>query len=152
MVARLVTKFAVNGVLALALSMSWLPARAADATDIAVYKDPQCGCCAKWADHLRRNGFQVTTRDVAAMNKVKATHGVPAPLASCHTAIVDGYVVEGHVPAAAIQRLLRECPRIKGIAVPGMPAGSPGMEGPRASRYDILSFDAEGKTGIYESR
>ena len=154
MVTRLVTTFTVNGVLALALSMSWLPARAANATDIAIYKDPLCGCCAKWADHLRRNGFQVTTRDVdvAAMNKIKATHGVPAPLASCHTAIVDGYVVEGHAPAAAIQRLLHERPRIKGIAVPGMPAGSPGMEGPRASRYDILSFDAEGKTGVYESR
>jgi hypothetical protein len=152
MVTRLVTKFAVNGILALALSMPWLPVRAAAAVAIVVYKDPQCGCCVKWADHLSRNGFQVTTRNMAAMNMVKAAQGVPVPLASCHTAIVDGYVVEGHVPAAAIQRLLRERPRIKGIAVPGMPAGSPGMEGPRASRYDILSFDAAGKTAVYESR
>lgn len=122
------------------------------AADVAVYKNAQCGCCAKWVEHLSRNGFHATTHNLASVDKIKSAHGVPVQLASCHTAVVDGYVVEGHVPADAIQRLLKERPRIKGIAVPGMPAGSPGMEGPRVQRYDIVSFDAQGRTAIYESR
>lgn len=124
----------------------------AAAADIMVYKDAQCGCCGKWVEHLRANGFNVTTHNETRMDSIKSTHGVPTQLASCHTAIVDGYVVEGHVPSDAIKRLLRERPAVKGIAVPGMPAGSPGMEGPRAQPYDIMSFDSQGKTAIYESR
>lgn len=138
--------------LALILAALWFPVPEAAATDVAVYKNAQCGCCSKWVEHLKSNGFRVSTHDVAALNEIKRAHGVPATLASCHTAIVDGYVVEGHAPADVIQRLLAERPRVKGIAVPGMPIGSPGMEGSYVQRYDILSFDAQGKTVVYESR
>lgn len=122
------------------------------AADITVYKDAQCGCCTKWAAHLRANGFNVTTHNEMRMDRIRSTHGVPAQLTSCHTAIVDGYVVEGHVPADAIKRLLRERPAVKGIAVPGMPASAPGMDGPPTQHYDVMSFDAQGKTAIYKSR
>jgi hypothetical protein len=118
--------------------------------DVIVYKDPQCGCCNKWVDHLRRNGFHVTTQNDLHVDKIKSAQGIPAELGACHTAIVEGYVVEGHVPADTIKRLLRERPAIKGIAVAGMPAGSPGMEGPYHQRYNVMSFDASGKTEIYE--
>jgi hypothetical protein len=151
MITRTVTPSVITTVAVLILFATGgqMPAVAADMT---VYKDAQCGCCTKWVEHLRANGFNVTTHNEMWMDRIKSTHGVPAQLASCHTAIVDGYVVEGHVPADVIKRLLRERPAVKGIAVPGMPAGSPGMEGPRAQRYDILSFDAQGKTKVYDSR
>lgn len=151
MISRTAAKRAIAGPLALIL-LAWWPAPEAAAADVVVYKNAQCGCCAKWVEHLNHNGFHVATRNVASVDTVKSAHDVPAQLASCHTAVVDGYVVEGHVPADAIQRLLKERPRIKGIAVPGMPAGSPGMGGPRAQRYDIVSFDAQGQTAVYESR
>ncbi|MBI3777624.1 MAG: DUF411 domain-containing protein [Gammaproteobacteria bacterium] len=152
MISKTVTRLVIHSTLTLILSTLWWPALEAVAADVTVYKDARCGCCAKWVEHLNRDGFHVTTHNVASVDKIKFTHGVPAQLASCHTAIVDGYVVEGHVPADVLQRLLRERPRVKGIAVPGMPAGAPGMEGPRAQRYDIVSFDAQGKTARYESR
>ncbi len=152
MMTKTVTKSAIHSTLVLILStLSW-PMLEAAAADVTVYKDAQCGCCSKWVEHLSRNGFHVTTHNVASVDKVKSTHGVPTQLVSCHTAIVDGYVVEGHVPADVIQRLLRERPRVKGIAVPGMPASAPGMDGPPTQHYDILSFDAQGKTAIYKSR
>ncbi len=117
-----------------------------------VYKSPACGCCSKWAEHLEAAGFKVSTKDVRDMTAVKAEHGITAQLASCHTAIIDGYVVEGHVPADAIMRMLDERPDIAGLAVPGMPIGSPGMEGAIVEKYDILAFDENGDTQIYESR
>ena len=122
------------------------------AADVTVYKSPTCGCCGKWVMHMREKGFSVTVHNVADVNPIKAKQGLPRRLASCHTALVEGYVVEGHVPADAVQRLLAERPEIKGIAVPGMPAGSPGMEGDHSDPYDIVTFDENGKTGVYESR
>jgi hypothetical protein len=120
--------------------------------DVVVYKSATCGCCGKWVDHLRANGFSVTAHDVTDLNKIKSENGVPVALGSCHTATVDGYVVEGHVPADTIKRLLSERPNVKGIAVPGMPAGSPGMESPNPQPYEVLSFDAKGKTKGVEKR
>ncbi len=128
------------------------PAEAGAATTITVYKSPTCGCCKKWVDHLREHGFEVVTHDTDEIGQVKAASGVPGELASCHTAIVDDYVIEGHVPADAIRRLLEERPQVAGLAVPGMPMGSPGMEGSYEDRYDVLAFDRDGKTTVYESR
>lgn len=108
--------------------------------DITVHKDPNCGCCSLWVEHLRAAGFSVDTRDSADVARVKQQHGVPAELASCHTAIVGGYVIEGHVPALAIRRLLAERPDASGLAVPGMPVGSPGMEGGTPQAYVVVLF------------
>jgi len=122
------------------------------AADILVYKSPTCGCCTSWIEHLKANGFKVEARDQIDMSPVKNRIGVPAQLRSCHTAVVKGYVVEGHVPADLINRMLAEKPDIKGLAVPGMPMGSPGMEGPRKDIYDILTFDGDGRTSVYATR
>ena len=105
-------------------------------------------------DHLRTNGFAVTGEDVRDLAPVKARHGVPKALESCHTAVVDGYVVEGHVPADVIMQLLSTRPEVVGLAVPGMPVGSPGMEvaGQPAQRYQILTFDRAGKTAVFATR
>ncbi|MES9991382.1 MAG: DUF411 domain-containing protein [Candidatus Thiodiazotropha sp.] len=121
------------------------------AADIVVYKSPTCGCCNDWVEHLESNGFSVQTHDRRDMQRVKRTLDVPERLQSCHTAVIGGYVVEGHVPANDIVRLLREKPAVKGISVPGMPMGSPGMEGPRKDNYDVLIFDEAGKTQVYSS-
>lgn len=107
---------------------------------MVVFRDPTCGCCHLWVEHLIRHGFSVTVRDAASMAAVKARLGVPRALASCHTAEIGGYVIEGHVPAAAIQRLLAERPPGRGLAVPGMPIGSPGMEGGEPETYDVILF------------
>lgn len=127
----------------------------AAAAPVAVFKSATCGCCAKWNDHMRTAGFTVNSTDLPDVAVVKDKHGVPAPLRSCHTAVVDGYVIEGHVPADVIKKLLRERPAVVGIAVPGMPMGSPGMEGPAGSRvdaYNVMSFDKSGATKVYASR
>lgn len=139
---------AFGGAMAFALLT---PVEGAVAQDVTVYKSPTCGCCAKWVDHLRQNGFKVEINDVRSVDPIKTERGVPRDLASCHTAIVGDYVVEGHVPAEVLKRLLTERPRVAGIAVPGMPAGSPGMEGPTSQRYDVMSFDAKGNKALYES-
>ncbi len=121
--------------------------------EVTVYKSPTCGCCSKWVDHMRASGFAVKTVDVEDVSAVKRTHGVPPRVGSCHTALVDGYVVEGHVPADAVARLLRERPDVAGLAVPGMPIGSPGMEvGDRRDPYSIFSFDKTGRFVVYERR
>lgn len=126
---------------------------AANARTMTVYKDPNCGCCAEWVTHVKKAGFAVTVRDTADMASVKASFGVPEALGSCHTARVGNYVVEGHVPADLIVRLLKEQPAGRGLAVPGMPMGSPGMEqGGRKDAYDVLLFDKAGKTKVYASR
>ena len=118
---------------------------------ITVYKDPSCGCCKSWIAHLVKYGYRVDAKDTPAMAEVKRTLGVPAALTACHTAVVNGYLIEGHVPAADIARLLKEKPKVAGLAVPGMPTGAPGMEGPRQEHYKVLSFDKSGKTRIFAS-
>jgi len=118
---------------------------------IEVYKSPTCGCCGKWVEHLRAHGFTVRATDTAAMDEVRAKYGVPRTLRSCHTALVAGYVIEGHVPAADVQRLLRERPAVAGLAVPGMPIGSPGMEAPggKTEPYDVIAFDKDGRSRAF---
>jgi hypothetical protein len=120
---------------------------------VEVYKDPSCGCCSKWVDHLQANGFTVKTTDRADLADLKAKHRVPQKVQSCHMALVDGYVVEGHVPAEDVKRLLKERPAVVGIAVPGMPIGSPGMEvaGMKMQPFDVLAFDKAGQTRVYAS-
>jgi hypothetical protein len=120
--------------------------------DMVVYKDPNCGCCTDWVKHVRAAGFVVTVHDMTDMVTVKRNLGVPAALESCHTARIGNYSIEGHVPADLITRLLKEQPAGFGLAVPGMPMGSPGMEGDRKDRYDVLLFDRAGKTRVYASR
>ncbi len=134
-------------VLAFALLSSPAPAEPAE---IHVYKSPTCGCCTKWIDHLRANGFSVRATDVPDVNPIKRENAVPPRLAACHTAFVEGYVLEGHVPAEDVRRLLAERPAVSGLAVPGMPIGSPGMEGPNPERYDVLAFGAAG-TSVFSS-
>ncbi|MBA2397592.1 MAG: DUF411 domain-containing protein [Bradyrhizobium sp.] len=107
---------------------------------ILVHKDPTCGCCAGWVKHLKTSGFAVTVEEAADLRIVRKRLGVPADLAACHTAEVAGYVIEGHVPALAIRQLLEKRPSAVGLAVPGMPAGSPGMEGGKPQRYDVVLF------------
>jgi hypothetical protein len=133
--------------LALLLAISGVFAHAADT--IEVWKDPDCGCCTKWVDHLQAAGFKVRTHQVDDMNKARARNGVPPALGACHTARVGVYAIEGHVPAADIKRLLRERPKAAGLAVPGMPLGSPGMDADRTQPYDVLLFTAEGRTRVY---
>ncbi|HRV78972.1 MAG TPA: DUF411 domain-containing protein [Thauera sp.] len=118
--------------------------------EVVMYKDPNCGCCGKWAEHMRSAGFAVKEVASARMELVKQEAGVPEALGSCHTAKVGGYVVEGHVPAADVRRMLAEKPAIRGLSAPGMPLGSPGMEGPYpAERYDVVSFDAQGRSAVF---
>jgi len=119
---------------------------------IKVYKDANCGCCAKWVDHLAANGFKVEAMDVPDLSLIKQKYGVKDELQSCHTAVVNGYVVEGHVPADVIRKMLKDKPAVVGLAVPGMPMGSPGMEGPTRERYDVLTFDRAGRTTVYAQR
>jgi hypothetical protein len=135
---------------ALAVAIAFGSAVTADPVQVQVYKSASCGCCNKWIDHLESHGFSVRATDVSDLASIKAENGLPPRLASCHTAIVEGYVVEGHVPARDIQRLLRERPKVSGLAVPGMPIGSPGMEGPNPERYRVLSFGPEG-TSVFAS-
>lgn len=120
---------------------------------VEVYKSPTCGCCSKWVDHLRSHGFVVRTTDTETVDQLKTKHGVPRQARSCHTALVGGYVVEGHVPAADVQRLLKERPAIAGIAVPGMPIGSPGMEVPGVKNqpFDVVAFTKDGSTKVFAS-
>jgi hypothetical protein len=121
--------------------------------EVTVYRSPTCGCCGKWAEHVQAAGFRVREVEVSDLETVKRIQGVPARLASCHTAVVDGYVIEGHVPVADVQRLLRERPAVRGLAVPGMPTGSPGMElpGRPADAYEVLAFDDQGRSRVFSS-
>lgn len=128
-------------------------AEEAVAADVVVYKSPTCSCCTRWIAHMRANGFDVEGVDLtpyAALTERKAELGVPDELGSCHTARVGGYTIEGHVPADVVARLLRENPAdIAGLAVPGMPIGSPGMEGPNPERYQVIAFDSAGNRSVY---
>jgi hypothetical protein len=131
-----------------AILAAWPPDRAAPGLEITVYRSATCGCCKSWESYLQANGF--TVKDVVQddLSAIKAESGVTGKLASCHTAIIDGYVVEGHVPAADIQRLLKEKPKVLGITAPGMPGAGPGM-GTGTDPYDVLTFDAKGNTTVW---
>jgi hypothetical protein len=119
---------------------------------VQVWKSPTCGCCTGWVDHMRKAGFQVEVHDVADVTPYKIEHGVAAEHQSCHTSRVDGYTIEGHVPAEDIVRLIAERPQITGLAAPGMPVGSPGMEmGTQRDAYDVLAFSRGGQTSVWAS-
>jgi hypothetical protein len=118
---------------------------------MTVYKSRTCGCCGKWVEHLRSNGFDVKVQEVDSTAEYQQKYGVPRQFASCHTAVVNGYTIEGHVPAREIHRLLRERPGAKGLAVPGMPIGSPGMEGGRNEAYTVVLFDVTGRGIAYQN-
>lgn len=148
-VATLAQSFGAGFALSALLPLS---ARAAVApVTLTVYKDPSCGCCTKWVEHLRASGMHPDVRDRSDMDALKNSLGVPVALRSCHTAVAGRYVIEGHVPAADVKRLLATAPRgVIGIAVPGMPAGAPGMEVPgRSDRYDVIAFAADGTTKLF---
>ena len=121
---------------------------------ISVWKTPTCGCCGLWVEHMRKNGFEAAVMDLPDLEPIKQKLGVPPNLASCHTALVNGFIVEGHIPADAVRRLLKERPAVAGIAVPGMPLGSPGMEVPGGQKqpYAIVAFDKQGKQSVFEKR
>lgn len=127
---------------------------AADAATLTVYKSPSCGCCGAWVEHMRAAGFEMKVQDLGGeeLAAVKARHGIHVGLASCHTAVVAGYAVEGHVPADLVRRLLRERPAVAGLAVPGMPARAPGMDARTGPAYDVLAFGADGLTDLYARR
>jgi hypothetical protein len=150
--ASLVAIALLLGGVAASLVGSGARALAAGATlpEVLVYKTPTCGCCSKWIAHLRANGFTVRAVDLEDLAPIRRDWKVPPKLASCHTAKVGGYVVEGHVPAADIRRLLETRPRVDGLSVPGMPIGSPGMEqGNVVEAYDVLAFNAAGETRVF---
>lgn len=119
--------------------------------EVVMHKDPNCGCCGKWAEHLQAAGFRVKTVNETDMQRVKQQLGVPEKLGSCHTAQVGGYLIEGHVPASSIKRLLREKTAVRGLAAPGMPPSSPGMDVPgNKEPFDVIAFDRAGKATVYE--
>ncbi|PKO72069.1 MAG: metal-binding protein [Betaproteobacteria bacterium HGW-Betaproteobacteria-14] len=133
------------------LTLAALGAGAEPLPEVVMHKDPNCGCCGKWAEHLEASGFKVITVPERDMQAVKTRLGVPQRLGSCHTAKVGNYVIEGHVPAATIKRLLSEKPAVRGLAAPGMPLASPGMDVPgNKDPYDVIAFDRAGKTRVYE--
>jgi hypothetical protein len=122
------------------------------AADIVVYKSPTCGCCGKWVKHMEDAGFSVDVKNRRDLTPIKAELGVPGGMQSCHTAKVGDYIVEGHVPADLVRRILDEKPDIKGLAVPGMPMGSPGMEGPRKDPYDVIVIGNDGQFQVFARR
>ncbi|MFQ5690795.1 MAG: DUF411 domain-containing protein [Gemmatimonadota bacterium] len=146
----LVVLAAVAGVVVATRSGS--PSPEVASANVKVYKTVGCGCCSGWVEHMRDKGFTVEAKDVSAITQIKRRLGVPPTLESCHTAVVGDYVIEGHVPADVIERLLKEHPNIAGLAVPGMPVGTPGMEGGRKDHYKIIAFDADGNQSVYDSR
>ena len=150
--------YGMVGALALVVSggSASQPAPPGPRTVVTVYKSPTCGCCSKWVDHVRQAGFtaKVTEMDDAALDALKNKLGVPRTAQSCHTALIGGFVVEGHVPAAEITRLLKEKPAIQGIAVGGMPVGSPGMEvpGTQPRPYNVVTFDKQGGVRVFSTQ
>ena len=135
--------------LSCAAALIALPALA-ELPAVTAYKDPNCGCCGGWAEHMRAAGFTVKEVPSAQMAQIKRQLGVPEALGSCHTAQVGNYLIEGHVPAADVKRLLAEAPAgARGLAAPGMPLGSPGMEAAHAERYDVIRFNADGSRAVF---
>ncbi len=151
-VARRRVLFALVGVAAVGGGAAlFLVSAPTMAEEVVVYKDPACECCGSWAHHMRRNGFAVVVNNVADMDPVKREAGIPEAMESCHTAYVGGYLVEGHVPASDIKRMLAERPAIKGLAVPGMPISAPGMDSAEREPFAVLAFDAKGTTSVFAS-
>lgn len=149
---RLIFVVAFIGVLAAPSPI--VSAQSSGQSVMEVYKSPTCGCCSKWVEHMQQHGFtaRVTDLDDRALDAVKAKYGVPRTAQSCHTALVGGFAIEGHVPAAEVKRLLKEKPTVTGIAVAGMPLGSPGMEVPgRAQAYNVIAFDKKGDSRVFAS-
>lgn len=141
------------GIITAMLATTVMAVAQQEATIVQVFKSPTCGCCSKWVEHLNANGFATRVTNLDDLRNLKARDGVPSRLQSCHTAIVEGYVIEGHVPAADMRRLLKERPSIAGLAVPGMPTGSPGMEvaGAKVQPYEVIAFDKQGNTRVFVS-
>ena len=139
------------GLVLLSSLLAPMAAHANRKTRITVYKTPGCSCCHDWITHLEANGFEVLANDVPNTAPYRERHGVPKELGSCHTGLVDGYTLEGHVPASEIKRLLAEKPKARGLAVPGMPVGTPGMEveGTRRDAYDVLLFADDGRRSVF---
>lgn len=142
----------MGGLVALVGALALVVTQPSVAADVVVYKSPTCGCCGKWIEHMEKAGFSIDVQNQQNLSPVKAELGVPRGLQSCHTAMVGGYLVEGHVPPDLVQRMLDEKPDIKGLAVPGMPMGSPGMEGPRKDDYDVLAVGRDGRIRVYAQR
>lgn len=135
--------------LLLVVALGSTPVWAQSSAAVEVFKSPYCGCCGKWVEHLRQNGFEVKTHDVEDVTAARKKTGMPDRLGSCHTAKIGGYVVEGHVPAADIQRLLKEKPKALGLAVPSMPPGSPGMDSAKPMPYQTLLVRTDGTTQVF---
>ncbi len=150
---RWIAAIATVAIVAAAGAWFSVPTTGAESADIVVYKTPSCGCCNNWVAHLRDNGFKVSVVNVANTRPARERVGVPHRLGSCHTGVIGDYWVEGHVPADLIQRLMTEKPDdIQGIAVPGMPMGSPGMEGPNPVGYKVLAYGTDGQLSVYATR
>jgi hypothetical protein len=148
------TTVAIITILAGTFAAAVVVAQKPASTVVDVFRSPTCGCCMKWVEHLREAGFAVKVKDLEqdALDKVKADYGVPPTAQSCHTARVAGYTVEGHVPADSVQKLLKDKPKVAGIAVGGMPLGSPGMEVPgRKQPFNVVSFGKDGSTKVFAS-
>lgn len=137
--------------LSVLVAASLVAGSAIAADTMTVYKSPTCGCCSRWITYLEKQGFLIQAEDMEDVSGVKVQLGVPKSVYACHTAVIDGYVIEGHVPVEDIQRLLDERPALSGIGVADMPLGSPGMDGPDRvpEPYEVLSFDAAGQTSVY---
>ncbi len=152
-IVRLSPILAVVAVVIIATLWHQLPSSKAEVPEIVVYKTPTCGCCVKWIDHLRDNGLDVRAIDVPSTLPVHEKFGVPPRLGSCHTAVIGDYWIEGHVPADLVQKLMHEKPDgIAGISVPGMPMGSPGMEGPNPVEYQVVAYGKDGQFMLYATR
>jgi len=147
------TRLFIIAGLALAGTLAAAARPTAQGVSMTVYKTPTCGCCAKWVENMKAAGFKVQVQDMDDLTEIKQASGVPVRIRTCHTAVVGNYVVEGHVPADLVKKMLSEKPKMTGIAVPGMPVGSPGMEsGNEKTPYDVVLFDKTGKTTVYAKR
>lgn len=144
----MIRNFLKRGACAAVLGLPLFAAAAGPVID--VYKSAACGCCGEWVRHLEANGFTVRAKNVDMPTQYRQRAGIPDQFGSCHTGMVNGYAIEGHVPASDIKRLLRDKPQAKGLAVPAMPMGSPGMEGPRKDPYDVFLVKANGATAVYK--
>jgi hypothetical protein len=142
----------VGTLLALVLGGLSLSSEILAKEQVVVYKSPSCGCCGGWVDHMEKNGYPVVVKNIDEMDQIKERLGVPDAMQSCHTAQVGGYLIEGHVPASDVDKLLSDRPKGAGLAAPGMPMGSPGMEVPGevADKYDVLLFTKEGRARLFK--
>lgn len=150
LVSPVVSRRHVAALLSVGLVAACAP-RSAEAKLVTVYKDANCGCCGGWVAHMTRAGFAVTVVEQPDLTAVRARYGVPEAAASCHTAVIDGYFIEGHVPPGDVSRLIALRPAARGLAVPGMPSGSPGMEAPdgQVEPYDVLLVLRDGSSSVF---